>query len=168
MGWWKTTFDDISGRHELSYEIKMNEIGRVVEAGGLDEEFFMGRNLSTIRQPQPLDRFRSFLFHMKAYDVLICRHGSPAPPPFWNGIEKTYKECMVDKCFFDFVPKWGGGKTTFYDISGRHKLSYEKKLSKSVGWLRLSDSMKNFLWGKTFGQFASHNHPTDFENFYFI
>ncbi|GBM22267.1 hypothetical protein AVEN_144645-1 [Araneus ventricosus] len=40
VGGGEATFDDISRRHKLLYETKLVKIGRVVEAGGLGEEFF--------------------------------------------------------------------------------------------------------------------------------
>ncbi|GBM56110.1 hypothetical protein AVEN_43485-1 [Araneus ventricosus] len=40
-----------------------------------------------VSQPQPLHRFREFLFHMKAYDIYICNKGR-LPPPFWRYIAK--------------------------------------------------------------------------------
>ncbi|GBO05386.1 hypothetical protein AVEN_146957-1 [Araneus ventricosus] len=36
----------------------------------------------------------------------------------------------------------GGDQTTLDDISRRHNFSYEKKMLKSVEWLRLADSVK--------------------------
>ncbi|GBN01252.1 hypothetical protein AVEN_41637-1 [Araneus ventricosus] len=47
-------------------------------------------------------------------------------PPFSKEIENTYREGMVEKCFFDFVRKGGLGEATFDDISRRLNLSLKE------------------------------------------
>ncbi|GBM47266.1 hypothetical protein AVEN_248768-1 [Araneus ventricosus] len=81
-----------------------------------------------------------------------------------------HRECTLGKSFrFRLKMGGGGGQATLDDIFRRHKLSYETKIVKFGRVVEAGGLGEEcFLWGKTFGQFASNNYPTDFDNFYII
>ncbi|GBO14218.1 hypothetical protein AVEN_200591-1 [Araneus ventricosus] len=126
--------EEISVQHRFNIA---NEMPQKVTKIIFQYSTLFNESNSSTRSCPDLIQCGFFLWDYLKFKVYRQRSSSPPPPTtnphFRTNSKKTYRECMVEKCLFYFVQKWGWGggggeEATHDEISKRHNLSIKKQI----------------------------------------